>query len=429
MARIPYLFVSYSSREAGFALKLAIDLRKAGFEMWMDRLGGIPVGDNWQEQLTQALNGCAGLVAIVSPAYFGSRNCLDELHFAHRNDRFIFPVRLQDFSTVRNIPYFFLGIQYVDFIEWRDERRYRKNLAVLIEAIGKKVSTRPHNKEDEIRLSKNSFIAFLDGIMADIRRARLGGKSPDAIKMADYWYTRFDEELRSGKHPPDLVIDLLKRQVLVVYEKSIAQREIFLADVVVDGTQKTSTDLFYCAEELAKEYGDEMGFGLLYSHEGDAFYIAEDYDRALDKLNQSISYLTGIFELQALRPLALVNANLKNEVELEVIIGKIIGNIRDNRYEGEKLEEVCQALEGIARSYFKLKSPKGFPYLQQGLALWPLIGDVPIRLFQLDRTQLEGEPVLEPEQRASLTPVGDDVLVWSQSYPRWERQLKKLLKK
>ncbi|MBK8021298.1 MAG: toll/interleukin-1 receptor domain-containing protein [Chloroflexi bacterium] len=49
----PYIFLSYRSLEAGFALRLAAQLLNAGVNIWMDRLN-IKTGENWNQEIHKA---------------------------------------------------------------------------------------------------------------------------------------------------------------------------------------------------------------------------------------------------------------------------------------------------------------------------------------------------------------------------------------
>jgi hypothetical protein len=50
-------FISYPRINTDFALKLALDLREAGFQIWLDQLD-IPTGVRWDDEIEKALNDC-----------------------------------------------------------------------------------------------------------------------------------------------------------------------------------------------------------------------------------------------------------------------------------------------------------------------------------------------------------------------------------
>ena len=66
------VFVSHSSRDGEFALRLSVDLAAAGLSVWIDTLG-IKPGDSFQEAISRALQQSRFVLAIMSPDYFQSR--------------------------------------------------------------------------------------------------------------------------------------------------------------------------------------------------------------------------------------------------------------------------------------------------------------------------------------------------------------------
>lgn len=70
-----FLFISYAREDGEFALRLAQDLRAAGIAIWLDKLD-IPSGARWDTAIQRALNDCASLLVILSPASASSENVL-----------------------------------------------------------------------------------------------------------------------------------------------------------------------------------------------------------------------------------------------------------------------------------------------------------------------------------------------------------------
>src|SRR5262249_24301889 len=94
-----HIFLSYYSGEADFALRLAADLKNAGVRLWVDRLDGITVGDDWRQAIQRAIDGCAALIVVLSPDYVASAYCRNELARADTLKRPIFPVLLRPVSA------------------------------------------------------------------------------------------------------------------------------------------------------------------------------------------------------------------------------------------------------------------------------------------------------------------------------------------
>lgn len=133
VANQKYIFFSYRSTEAEFALRLAADLKNAGINLWMDRLDLRP-GDDWPSAIEKALNECAAMISVLSPDYIKSRYCKRELTRADRIGRPIFPVLLRPIP-VSDWPLEIERQQYISFTDWRDEAIYQKQLKTLTDSL------------------------------------------------------------------------------------------------------------------------------------------------------------------------------------------------------------------------------------------------------------------------------------------------------
>ena len=93
-----HVFVSYKSQEREFAGKLFLGLQSRGIPVWMDKDKevGIAVSENFINAIDAALKVSVGLIVIVTPEYFESKFCKDELDSAYRNNLTIFPIILRE---------------------------------------------------------------------------------------------------------------------------------------------------------------------------------------------------------------------------------------------------------------------------------------------------------------------------------------------
>jgi formylglycine-generating enzyme required for sulfatase activity len=103
-------FISYSRADSGFALRLAKDLRSAGYDVWLDQLD-IPTGARWDDAIEIALETCTTFMIILSPASMQSQNVKDEIGFAIDAGKNILPLKLKP----GDIPLRLRRFQYVDF--------------------------------------------------------------------------------------------------------------------------------------------------------------------------------------------------------------------------------------------------------------------------------------------------------------------------
>ena len=90
----PYLFLSYSHRNADAAAEAIRYLKAAGFRVWYDE-GVIPATE-WDENIARAIENCDYLIALISEAYLSSSNCLDELNYARDRNIPLLLIYLED---------------------------------------------------------------------------------------------------------------------------------------------------------------------------------------------------------------------------------------------------------------------------------------------------------------------------------------------
>lgn len=105
-----HTFISYSRSNMDFALRLARELKGAGFPIWVDQMD-IPVGARWDDELEIALDTCGIFLVILTPASIASSNVKDEIGYAIDNGKRILPVLLEKC----NVPLRLRRFQHIDF--------------------------------------------------------------------------------------------------------------------------------------------------------------------------------------------------------------------------------------------------------------------------------------------------------------------------
>ena len=119
------VFVSYARQDSPFVDRLDADLRAAGMETWIDRMG-IEAGFEWVSQIQEAITNASAVLYIASPEADASEWVARELNLAVSLGRKILPLVFRTPSTR------LLFRQYV----WIDFRQsYRVGLERLIEAL------------------------------------------------------------------------------------------------------------------------------------------------------------------------------------------------------------------------------------------------------------------------------------------------------
>jgi len=120
---IKRIFFSYSRVDGSdFALKLAPDLQKQGFDVWIDQ-EDIRAGTAWDIEIEKALKTCDCLIFIQSEHSVISPNVLDEVYYALDENKKVIPVIIHNSET----PFRIKRLQYVNFIN-----NYEKGLAELL---------------------------------------------------------------------------------------------------------------------------------------------------------------------------------------------------------------------------------------------------------------------------------------------------------
>ena len=81
----PYVFLSYSHRNAEAAAEVIRQMKQDGFRIWYDE--GIIPGTEWDETIAQSIANCSFFVALMSEDYLNSTNCRDELNYARDKNK------------------------------------------------------------------------------------------------------------------------------------------------------------------------------------------------------------------------------------------------------------------------------------------------------------------------------------------------------
>ena len=117
------IFFSYARADgSAFALRLAVDLKQKGFDVWMDQ-EDIRAGSDWDIEIEKALETCDCLLFIETEKSVVSNNVLDEVYYALEQNKKVIPVISIDSKT----PFRLKRLQHIDFT-----KDYNTGLALLI---------------------------------------------------------------------------------------------------------------------------------------------------------------------------------------------------------------------------------------------------------------------------------------------------------
>ncbi len=127
---MPEVFISYSRKDAEFALKLTADLERRGIQVWIDQ-GDIVAGDAWRKQIVEGIQSCRVFLVILSPRSATSENVVKELSIAESGHKKIVPILYQPVEIPKEMEYQLAGLQYQAF----DHGDYEENVARLVQVI------------------------------------------------------------------------------------------------------------------------------------------------------------------------------------------------------------------------------------------------------------------------------------------------------
>jgi len=122
------LFISYAHLDSGTVLNISRQLKEAGYELWIDKLG-IQGGDLWVSEIVKGIRGCDIFLLFVSSNSVRSEYVRRELDVAFGEKRKIIHVMIENVEIPESWVYQLAGLQYVDYRnpDWKSQ---------LLEALG-----------------------------------------------------------------------------------------------------------------------------------------------------------------------------------------------------------------------------------------------------------------------------------------------------
>lgn len=139
------IFFSYSRIDGSdFALRLALDLKREGFNVWIDQRD-IRAGSEWDLEIEKALETCDCLLFLETEKSVSSSNVLDEVYYALEQHKKVIPLILRDSKT----PFRLQRLQHIDFT-----KDYDSGLAHLINELKGDITPEVFHPEEEKLLRK-----------------------------------------------------------------------------------------------------------------------------------------------------------------------------------------------------------------------------------------------------------------------------------
>ena len=150
---MPFVFLSYASVDRERAEGIARALEAAGIRVWMDR-SNIAGGEYWAAEIAGAIERCAVLAVVCTPASMHSRNVRQELQLAWDFDRSILPLMLEPLAFPPEIAYFLHGRQWIEIGSPDDDRWVRQVAATIPPIAGARAVDSTDQKRPVARQSR-----------------------------------------------------------------------------------------------------------------------------------------------------------------------------------------------------------------------------------------------------------------------------------
>lgn len=134
------IFISYSSKDADFALKLFASLEPF-YDVWIDK-DDIKGGSKWEKMIQEAVTACDVFLVIVSEHSNDSNWVMRETILAENLKKFRVPIMLSG-----DMPFRLLELQYIDF-----RADYSGGLRDLLAVLQSKIQAKQEDKGEIDRL-------------------------------------------------------------------------------------------------------------------------------------------------------------------------------------------------------------------------------------------------------------------------------------
>ena len=108
----PYIFVSYSHKDADAVLALIAALKQKMCRVWYDE--GLAPGESWNDSIADHLAGCEQFVVILTPDSVASKYVLSEINYALTKNKRVLPVLLKNTILPSGLEMMLSSVQFLD---------------------------------------------------------------------------------------------------------------------------------------------------------------------------------------------------------------------------------------------------------------------------------------------------------------------------
>lgn len=184
----PSIFVSYSSKDKGFAVRLSGDLESFGVRVWIDQ-GELQIGDSLLERISEAISSVDYLAVILSPASVKSPWVQKEVEIAMNQEIKGRRVKVLPLLTKQcELPSFLETKVYADFTR---PELYARSLRAVLNSLG---------MPTEMDRPSESAVTHASLFSAEDIAGLEGAVQPNVMDAFRHLATRFQNAYRRPEH-------------------------------------------------------------------------------------------------------------------------------------------------------------------------------------------------------------------------------------
>jgi tetratricopeptide (TPR) repeat protein len=214
----PYLFVSYAHKDSDKVFPIIAEFHKAGFPIWYDE--GIDPGNEWPEEIANALLKCSLFIVFISSSAVASANVRNEINMALAENKAFIHIWLEDLTLSPGLKLQITSKQGIMFFRMEQEnfaRKWRQSFEEfgIKTQVKSEVRAKLEREVEEVTAYKNGVEAFNK---SDYEKAI--AHLEDALKLAPY-NTAYQEMLGQAKEKLKKVQELEEKKMQIKKEKPL----------------------------------------------------------------------------------------------------------------------------------------------------------------------------------------------------------------
>ncbi len=199
----PFIFVSYAHKNSEQVFREIIRLNELGYRVWYDE--GIAAGNEWPDEIANALLKCSVFIVFMTPDAAGSRNVGNEIKLAIEEDKKLFSVYLSECKMPAGI-----RLQYglkQDILKYQcTEEEYVYRLVKSLKRLGLEADRRnagaaePEEKK-ESEDARIKVITYSNGDVyeGEIRGGKRNGRGVLTYARGDVYEGEFEDDMFCGQ--------------------------------------------------------------------------------------------------------------------------------------------------------------------------------------------------------------------------------------